>query len=621
MMYSQFSFGHRVLINRVASLSVFGLAVFMAGCSAQGVSYDDLQAKRYQEHKAASAPIPSEPVYGYSDSDTVFAVARYQQPAIKREKLAPVRVASLDNNYVGSSYAMQPLQPSRQNTSSGGKRYAQAGPGYYPRNDYRYSRPESYDSGDYEPDYERERIPARYDAERYLSKKDYGSKSYSPDEYDYYTVVSGDTVYSLAKRFGMTTTDLAELNGLVGSKIYVGQRLRVSGKPVYTASHRYERNEDDREPYGKTAYDEPDPDPYAERGGFEYDERKSPPPRARSYASYEDYNAQTSRSHGGYDRREESYDEPEAETERYRERRERPSGGYEKYTVRRGDTLSSIARNFRLNHRELADYNDIPVSGTLYPGQVLRIPHGRYGGDEYSDRRAPSRRYKPAGDDETLPYWKRRAAASPSQGKSEGTKVASAEEGVSTPEVVVDEGEDKQARNRRSRPSSQDEEPVIAAHSDVKAAGSRPKQVQASVGDCSDLLENPLPRSAKTFREPVQGLIVSRFGTRDNDTVNDGVDFSVPKGTPVKAAENGVVAYTGDELPGFGRLILVRHADGYVTAYAHNDELLVSRCQVVKRGQVISRAGATGKVAKPQLHFEIRKDAKPVDPEAYFARS
>jgi murein DD-endopeptidase MepM/ murein hydrolase activator NlpD len=119
----------------------------------------------------------------------------------------------------------------------------------------------------------------------------------------------------------------------------------------------------------------------------------------------------------------------------------------------------------------------------------------------------------------------------------------------------------------------------------------------------------------------VKGLIVAKFGSREDGSFNDGIDFSVPKGTPVKAAENGVVAYVGNELPGFGNLVLVRHADGFVTAYAHNDEVLVRRCEVVKRGQIISKAGATGKVTKPLLHFEIRKDSKAVDPEAFFSRS
>jgi len=88
----------------------------------------------------------------------------------------------------------------------------------------------------------------------------------------------------------------------------------------------------------------------------------------------------------------------------------------------------------------------------------------------------------------------------------------------------------------------------------------------------------------------------------------------VPEGTPVKAAEDGVVAYAGNELKGYGNLVLIRHANGYVTAYAHASELLVKRGDAIKRGQVIAKSGQSGEVASPQLHFEIRKGSTPVDP-------
>jgi murein DD-endopeptidase MepM/ murein hydrolase activator NlpD len=114
--------------------------------------------------------------------------------------------------------------------------------------------------------------------------------------------------------------------------------------------------------------------------------------------------------------------------------------------------------------------------------------------------------------------------------------------------------------------------------------------------------------------------VISQFGANKDGTHNDGVNFMVPAGTVVKAAENGVVAYAGNELSGFGNLILIRHADGYVTAYAHNEKLLVKRCEVVKRGQPIARSGSTGAAPRPQLHFEIRKDSKPVDPVQHIAR-
>ena len=88
----------------------------------------------------------------------------------------------------------------------------------------------------------------------------------------------------------------------------------------------------------------------------------------------------------------------------------------------------------------------------------------------------------------------------------------------------------------------------------------------------------------------------------------------MPENTPIKAAEDGVVAYAGSELKGYGNLILVRHPNGYVTAYAHAKELLVKRGDPIKRGEVIAKSGQTGNVDVPELHFEVRKGTAPVDP-------
>jgi len=119
------------------------------------------------------------------------------------------------------------------------------------------------------------------------------------------------------------------------------------------------------------------------------------------------------------------------------------------------------------------------------------------------------------------------------------------------------------------------------------------------------------------FRWPVRGRIVAAFGAKPNGQQNDGINIAVPEGTPVKAAEEGEVAYAGNELKGYGNLILVRHPNGFVTAYAHASELLVKRGDKVKRGQVIAKSGRTGAISSPQLHFEIRKGSKPVDPTPY----
>ncbi|WP_298261345.1 LysM peptidoglycan-binding domain-containing M23 family metallopeptidase [Bradyrhizobium sp.] len=117
-----------------------------------------------------------------------------------------------------------------------------------------------------------------------------------------------------------------------------------------------------------------------------------------------------------------------------------------------------------------------------------------------------------------------------------------------------------------------------------------------------------------TFRWPVRGKVITSYGAKTNGKANDGINVAVPEGTPVKAAEDGVVAYAGNELKGYGNLVLIRHANGYVTAYAHASELLVKRGDSIKRGQVIAKSGQSGEVASPQLHFEIRKGSTPVDP-------
>ena len=132
-------------------------------------------------------------------------------------------------------------------------------------------------------------------------------------------------------------------------------------------------------------------------------------------------------------------------------------------------------------------------------------------------------------------------------------------------------------------------------------------------------LPRPASRAVTKFRWPVEGRIISRFGSKNNGTHNDGVNLAVPAGTSVRAAENGVVAYSGNELKGYGNLILVRHADNWVSAYAHVDKILVSRGDNISRGQVIAKSGKTGGVERPQVHFELRKNSKPVNPLTHLA--
>ncbi|MEY4850675.1 MAG: hypothetical protein RLZZ331_1679 [Pseudomonadota bacterium] len=124
----------------------------------------------------------------------------------------------------------------------------------------------------------------------------------------------------------------------------------------------------------------------------------------------------------------------------------------------------------------------------------------------------------------------------------------------------------------------------------------------------------PVTGTAPAFRWPLPGRIISGFGPKPGGRFNDGVNLKASTGEAVRAAGDGVVAYAGDAIPGFGNLLLVKHAGGWVTAYAHNEALLVVRGARVKAGEAIARAGQSGAVAEPQLHFELRRGRTPVDP-------
>ena len=164
--------------------------------------------------------------------------------------------------------------------------------------------------------------------------------------------------------------------------------------------------------------------------------------------------------------------------------------------------------------------------------------------------------------------------------------------------------------------------PQVASNASAPVQG--PKAPKAYVKPTvDDTVTNSVSAKApertgiKTLRWPVSGRIISGFGDSRRSGPNDGIDISVPEGTAVRAAENGVVIYSGSDLEGFGNLILIRHADGIVTAYAHNKANHVKKGAEVKRGQQIAASGRSGSATVPMLHFEVRKNAKPVNPEKY----
>ena len=157
-------------------------------------------------------------------------------------------------------------------------------------------------------------------------------------------------------------------------------------------------------------------------------------------------------------------------------------------------------------------------------------------------------------------------------------------------------------------------EPAVQLASATPMPALPPPQRGAGSGDV------PLPPSRNSFLWPIEGRVISGFGSKPGGMHNDGINIAVPVGSEVRAAQSGVVAYAGNELRGYGNLVLIRHGDGWMTAYAHNETLLVERGDEVQRGQVISRSGRTGRVSRPQSHFEIRRNGEPQDPLRLLSR-
>jgi murein DD-endopeptidase MepM/ murein hydrolase activator NlpD len=229
------------------------------------------------------------------------------------------------------------------------------------------------------------------------------------------------------------------------------------------------------------------------------------------------------------------------------------------HVVNHGDTLMSIARRNHISAGELARANGLDSSAKLKIGMKLNVPV------KASAAVAPV----------AQPVVAQAAPVS----APPATKLAA----ITT---------DSQQKARLAQTTNVEEAP--AAETPAKAAEAT----------------GALP----TFRWPVRGKVITGYGAKTNGKSNDGINLAVPEGTPVKAAEDGVVAYSGNELKGYGNLVLVRHSNGYVTAYAHASELLVKRGDTIKRGQIIAKSGQSGEVGSPQLHFEIRKGSNPVDP-------
>lgn len=166
-------------------------------------------------------------------------------------------------------------------------------------------------------------------------------------------------------------------------------------------------------------------------------------------------------------------------------------------------------------------------------------------------------------------------------------------------------------------PAHVDVHPLSEPGSTTHAKAPPPWHEQSSNRDERGTLQTASAEAARIdFAWPLRGRVISEFGSKVSGERNDGINIAATWGAPIHAAANGTVTYAGNGLKGYGNLVLIRHADGYVTAYAHADTLAVSKGDIVSQGEVIGYAGATGGAAEPQLHFEIRHGTTPVNPRS-----
>lgn len=272
------------------------------------------------------------------------------------------------------------------------------------------------------------------------------------------------------------------------------------------------------------------------------------------------------------------------------------------YVVQPGDTVYGIAQRNGISTRSLIDWNGLRPPYTLLVGQSLRLPQSqgyvvqrgdslyvisrRFGVDMASLARANNLRE---------PYTIRvgQKLALPSGAGPTATQQAAVRRTALPPASA-------------SRGTSAVTQPAASPTSPAPLRKTAAVRVPA-----------PPARAANGFVWPVEGRIVSGFGAKKDGLHNDGVNIAAPRGAPVRAADNGVVAYAGKEIRGFGNLLLIKHEGGLITAYAHNDAVLVGRGDKVTRGQVIAKVGTSGGVKSPQLHFEVRQGTRAVDPAGY----
>lgn len=263
--------------------------------------------------------------------------------------------------------------------------------------------------------------------------------------------------------------------------------------------------------------------------------------------------------------------------------------------VQKNDTLYSLAKRYDTTAEELAKHNGIDDPTELQPGQSLNVPRTKSAAAPARQASAPQKAQSAATSSKTG------TTSAKTSAKTQGAKAAPAQ--TTTPKKTAAKAKTAATDKTTAKKTAK----TATVQKTTKQAAPQTKK-----------LKKPFVAKGKVnFAWPLKGKIISNYGGKGHGVKNDGINISAKKGTTVKAAESGIVVYAGNELKGYGNLILLKHEKNFMTAYAHADTLCVDVGDVVDKGDKIATVGQTGNVKSPQLHFEVRYKTKAVDPKKH----
>jgi murein DD-endopeptidase MepM/ murein hydrolase activator NlpD len=311
--------------------------------------------------------------------------------------------------------------------------------------------------------------------------------------------------------------------------------------------------------------------------------------------------------------------------------------------VQSGDTLYSLSKKHNMSVKQLAEINNMSEPYMLAVGQVLQLSAGKSEvvSESVADISVPEKRPQVISNTQTRVDLQEIVVApgdtlySLSRKYSVPVNDLAVMNKLSAP-FALSVGQKLRVPDLKDAPVIKTNVSVVTEQAVKKidskvAVSEKVAKDNAEVGQVkkseTKISSNPaqkLPtinaRSSSKFSWPVRGKILSAYGTKSNGLFNDGINIGASRGTDVKAAENGVVAYAGNEVKGMGNLVIIQHSGGWMTVYAHMDSMNVRRGAKVVVGQKIGSVGETGKVDSPQLHFEIRKGTKAYNPATYLKK-